>query len=150
MGLFSFFFGTTEHDSGFNAELHSAAAEGLDVETAMLAHQNWKLRLEAYLEGNSTEVFSPEVVCFDDRCDLGKWIHSAGQSRLGRFPGFTALMGHHKMFHYAASNVVSLYQAGKHTEAKKMLYSQFESFSTAVQKDLEMLHSLLERLPTRR
>ena len=54
------------------------------------------------------------------------------------------------MFHYAASNVVSLYQAGKHTEAKKMLYSQFESFSTAVQKDLEMLHSLLERLPTRR
>ena len=143
MGIFSFFFGSTEADSQFNRDLHAAASEGLDIQTAMVAHQNWKLRLESYLNGTSNENFAPEVVCFDDRCDLGKWIHGAGKARLGRYPGFTALQGHHKMFHYAASNVVALYQAGKTAEAEKMLHTQFDSFSGSVVRDLEMLEQLL-------
>lgn len=145
MGFFSFFFGSAEPDSQFNRDLHAAAADGLDIQTAIIAHQNWKLRLEAYLDGTSKEDFSPEVVCFDDRCDLGKWIHGSGQARLGRYPGFTALQGHHKMFHYAASNVVALSKAGKHAEAQKMLYSQFDSFSGSVVRDLESLQTMLEQ-----
>ena len=78
----------------------------------------------------------------DDRCDLGKWIHTAGRAKLGAFPGFTALQGHHKMFHYAASNVVALTQAGKTDEARKMLDVQFAQHSNEVVRDLKMLNVL--------
>ena len=116
--------------------------ESLDIDMAKAAHENWKHRLQAHLDGQSTEQFSAEVICFDDRCDLGKWIHGAGKARLGSFPGFTALLGHHKMFHYAASNVVALAKAGKAAEAKAMLNGQFAQFSREVVTDLDLLDQL--------
>lgn len=118
------------------------AAVNVDFEMAIAAHENWKLQLQAFLEGRSTEHFVAEEICFDDRCDLGKWIHTAGRAKLGAFPGFTALQGHHKMFHYAASNVVALTQAGKTDEARKMLDVQFAQHSNEVVRDLKMLNVL--------
>jgi hypothetical protein len=143
-GLLKSFFGANEATdtrppTGIDMQ---EAMIGLDIETAKFAHENWKLRLLAYLEGKSTESFSPEVICFDDRCDLGQWIHGQGKARLGQFPGFTALMGHHKMFHYAASNVVSLQNAGHPTEARHMLEHQLAEFSKAVTKDLDNLQDI--------
>lgn len=141
--MFSFFksfFGSDSNDSRMNAEL-AEAADGLDIQTAIGAHENWKLRLQAYLDGTSKEEFSAEVICFDDRCDLGKWIHSSGKAQLGKYPGFIALMNHHKMFHYAASNVVALHKSGKADDARKMLSGQFSSFSKSVVGDLQVLQS---------
>ena len=141
--MFSFFksfFGAASNDSVMSAELVEAA-DGLDIQMAIGAHENWKLRLQAHLDGTSKEEFSAEVICFDDRCDLGKWIHSSGKARLGKYPGFTALMNHHKMFHYAASNVVALNKSGKVDDARKMLDGQFASFSKSVVGDLQMLQS---------
>lgn len=117
----------------------------LDIEAAKLAHQNWKIRLEAYLAGSSTEDLRPEHICFDDRCDLGKWLHGPARQRMGRFPGFTALLSEHKMFHYAASNVVSLYQAGQVERAQQMLEGQYTQFSAAVLERLSDLQYLVER-----
>lgn len=138
------FFGSSSNSSQMEADVAEAASQ-LDIQMAIAAHENWRLRLLAYLEGTSKENFSPEVICFDDRCDLGKWIHGAGKARLGAFPGFTALMGHHKMFHYAASNVVSLAMAGKQTEAQKILTGQFDNFSKSVVLDLKALLEIVER-----
>ena len=116
----------------------------VDIDMAIASHENWKYRLQAFLDGRSTEKFVAEEICFDDRCDLGKWIHGAGKAKLGNFPGFTALQGHHKMFHYAASNVVALAQAGKTEEANKMLDVQFTQQSAEVVRDLRMLKALAE------
>ena len=113
--------------------------DSLDIMTAKAAHENWKVRLDAYLKGTSSEQFSAEVICFDDRCDLGQWIHGQGKARLGKFPGFTALLGHHKMFHYAASNVVALAKAGKAEQAQAMLEGQFTTFSNEVVATLDLL-----------
>jgi hypothetical protein len=143
-GFLRNFFGSSE----LNSELHSLigkATDGLDIQTAMAAHENWKLRLMAYLEGRSSEEFSPEVICFDNRCDLGQWIHGKGQAHLGNFSGFTSLLEHHKMFHYAASNVVALSQAGKEAEAHKMLEGSFTTFSKAVGEDLENMYHAVEQ-----
>lgn len=139
------FFGDEDgRDSQLEAQIVNAV-ESLDIQTAISAHENWKLRLQAYLDGASSEVFAAEDICFDDHCDLGKWIHGSGQARLGKFPGFTALMGHHKMFHYAASNVVALSKAGKENEARNILNGQFAMFSKEVVGDLGMLQRLVER-----
>lgn len=144
-GFFKSFFGGGAQTDAAMQEFQAAVTDGLDIEAAISAHQNWKLRLLAYLQGKSEENLKPEVICFDNRCDLGKWIHSTGQQRLGRFPGFTALMSHHRMFHYAASNVVALAQAGKADEARKMFAGQYENSSKAVIEDLEKLLQMVEK-----
>jgi Chemoreceptor zinc-binding domain len=120
-----------------------SALSDLDMHVALSEHGNWKNRLQAYLDGHSKEVFDANVICFDDRCDLGKWIHSTGKARLGHHPGFTALMSHHKMFHFAASNIVALRNRGKTAEANAMLHGQFSQFSKSVQNDLNTLHSAI-------
>jgi len=135
--LKSFFGGSSDHEA-MDTGGHAVLAQ-LDIQAAQLAHENWKVRLQAYLEGRSNEQFSPEVICFDDRCDLGKWIHGEAQQRMGKYPGFTALVGHHKMFHYAASNVVSQYQAGHVEEARKTLDGVFAHHSHAVVESLDLL-----------
>ncbi len=147
--FFKNFFGSSTLDSQLNATI-SGSMDGLDIRTAMLAHENWKLRLQAYLQGNSTEEFLPEVICFDNRCDLGQWIHGQGQASLGNFAGFTALLEHHRMFHYAASNVVALSHAGKAAEAEKMLDGAFTLFSKAVGEDLENMHHAVEQVKSRK
>lgn len=108
-----------------------------DVEAAISAHKDWKHRLLAYLNNESSEEMVPEVICFDDRCDLGRWINGSGKAHLGTYPGFSALMDHHKMCHYAASNVVALFKAGRVLQANKMLSEQFTTSSDAVLDDLE-------------
>lgn len=148
-GFFKNFFGSSTMDSELDGVV-GAAMEGLDIQTAMMAHENWKLRLQAYLDGESSEKFLPEVICFDNRCDLGQWIHGKGQANLGKFAGFTALLEHHKMFHYAASNVVALSQAGKEAEARQTLDGSFAVFSEAVSQDLEGLYFLVERSSARK
>jgi len=142
--LLKSFFGQASNDSRMDKEV-TGAMESLDIQAAMAAHENWKLRLMAYLDGTSKEEFVAEVICFDNRCDLGQWIYSTGKASLGKYPGFTALMGHHKMFHYAASNVVALAKSGKETEARKMLDGQFHSFSKSVVDDLQLLQDVVTR-----
>ena len=148
-GFFKNFFGSSTLDSHMDA-LIVTAIDGLDIQTAMIAHENWKLRLQSYLKGTSTEQFLPEVICFDDHCDLGRWIHGNGKSHMGNFPGFTSLLEHHKMFHYAASNVVALSHAGKEAEAHKMLEGPFTAFSKAVGEDLEGMHYAIEHSRSRK
>ena len=139
--LFGSFFGSGKQALDEIDFAHTALHD-LDIQVAISAHENWKNRLQAYLDGSSQEVFDANVICFDDRCDLGKWIHSSGKARLGQYPGFTALMSHHKMFHFAASNVVALQDRGKTAEAGAILNGQFSQFSKSVVSDLDALKSM--------
>ncbi len=126
--------------------LAAQALNEFDVDAAIAAHQNWKYRLQAYLKGQSNEDFSPEVICFDDRCDLGRWLHGPGKAHLGHYPGFTALMGHHKMFHYAASNVVALYKADKLMHSHQILNGQYAAYSKALVQDLDRMRHAVKRV----
>ena len=140
--LFGNFLGSGKQ-SQTDVDQARSALDDLDIQVAISAHENWKNRLQAYLDGTSKEVFDANVVCFDDRCDLGKWIHSSGKAKLGQYPGFTALMSHHKIFHFAASNVVALQSRGKTAEAEVILRGQFTQFSKAVVGDLKALSGMV-------
>ncbi len=115
------------------------ALNDLDIQAAIVSHQNGKTRLQAYLDGTSKEGFDANVICFDNRCALGQWIHGSGKTKLGQYPGFTALMSHHKMFHFAASNIVALQSRGKTAEADVILQGQFAQFLKSVVGDLNAL-----------
>lgn len=150
MGFFSQLFGMDDEaaamqpnssqrsgDSGdgemaLEAVVASAVLAELDIDTAIAAHENWKLRLQNYLNKKSAEDLKPEVVCLDDRCDLGKWLHGPGRQRLGKYPAFSVLIARHKFFHLQASTVVALAQAGDREKANQALDTSYRHASNQV------------------
>jgi hypothetical protein len=146
MGFFSRFFNFDEKkgsastepapdagsDFGLDAKSAAAVLAEIDVDSAIAAHENWKLRLKNHLEGKSTEVFDPAIVCMDDRCDLGKWLHGPGGQRLGKYPAFSVLIARHKYFHTQASTVVAHAQGGDKAAADKVLEGPFRQASNQV------------------
>lgn len=143
MGLLDFFkgLGSKAEEQKARENLNKALV-ALDIDVAIGAHQNWKNRLISYLEGQSTEDLRPEVICHDDRCDLGKWIHSDGQRQLGQYSMFAELRATHKMFHQQASSVVALHQAGKKEAAKWLLDGEYAKTSDKVVRRLMDLKTL--------
>jgi len=148
MGFFSRFFnrGTTDtpavagpeaepervSEMGLDAKAAQAVLNEIDIDTAIAAHENWKLRLQNYLNGTSSEVLLPEVVCLDDRCDLGKWLHGPGQQRLGKYPAFSVLIARHKYFHIQASSVVAMVQTNDKDKATQTLEGSYRYASSQV------------------
>jgi hypothetical protein len=150
MGFFSRFFGTDKLDKadsslsrlpdsllepselGLDAQSAAAVLAEIDIDTAIAAHENWKLRLQNVLDGKSSEELRPELVCLDDRCDLGKWLHGPGGQRLGKYPAFTVLVARHKYFHVQASNVLALAQSGEAEKAAQTLGSSYRHASNQV------------------
>lgn len=123
---------TFSSELGLDAKAAAAVLAEIDVDSAIAAHENWKLRLTNHLNGTSTEQFDPAVVCLDDRCDLGKWLHGAGRERLGKYPAFSVLVARHKYFHLQASTVLLQQQGGDAAAAEKTLNGAFKHGSSQV------------------
>lgn len=145
MGFFSRIFGLEQDvlsaaparpdapdDLALDASSAAAVLAELDIDTAIAAHENWKLRLQNYLDGASAEDLQPEVVCLDDRCDLGKWLHGAGKMRLGAYPAFSVLVARHQYFHQQAASVVAQARAGDHEKAAQTLNGSYRYASSQV------------------
>jgi Chemoreceptor zinc-binding domain len=145
MGFFSRLFGLsddkspqtsiladTKDDIQFDDATSKAVLAEIDIDTAISAHENWKLRLENYLAGKSSEDLKPEVICLDDKCQLGQWLHGNGKMRLGAYPAFSLLIARHQYFHVQASSVVALQQAGKGVEAQQVLTGNYTHASKQV------------------
>jgi Chemoreceptor zinc-binding domain len=156
MGFFSRLFNLDDKNVGskqdvkdseltIDASTAAAVLAEIDIDTAIAAHENWKLRLRNYLDGKSTEQLSPEVVCLDDKCDLGKWLHGPGGQRLGKYPAFTLLIARHKYFHVQASTVVALAQSGDTAKAEATLKTHYEHGSTQTVLLLKELKRALHR-----
>jgi chemoreceptor zinc-binding protein len=147
----SFDIGRRKMSSGFAAKVMSmlgfteAAREEVRREInfyeAVEAHLAWKRRLDEYLSGRSDEDLRPEVICQDNRCVLGKWIHGAGKARLGGYPLFHQLIDEHSKFHYHASKVVEAHQAGNQPLAAKLLQEDFLKQSKRTVACLAKLHA---------
>jgi len=119
-------------EMGLDAKSAAAVLDEIDIDTAIASHENWKLRLQNYVNGQSTEDLRPELICMDDRCDLGKWLHGAGTQRLGKFPAFSVLIARHKYFHIQASSVVAMTQSNQKDEATRVLDGSYRHASTQV------------------
>lgn len=137
--------GARESELAIDAQTAAVVLAEIDIDTAIAAHENWKLRLRNYLDGKSTEQLSPEVLCLDDKCDLGKWLHGPGGQRLGKYPAFTMLVARHKYFHVQASTVVALSQSGDKEKAEATLKTHYEHGSTQTVLLLKELKRALHR-----
>ncbi len=95
--------------------------DSVDFYAAIQAHVLWRVRLEAYVEGKSTEKLNPDVVGRDDCCALGKWIYGAGGSHYGSHPRFPELKDVHNCFHKAAGEVIRCVDSGEIEKARELL-----------------------------
>lgn len=149
MGFFSRFFRTDKLDQadaglsrlpddeavsemGVDARTAAAVLSEIDIDSAIAAHQSWKQRLQNVLDGTSDEELRPELICLDNRCELGQWLHGPGGQRLGHFPAFTVLVARHQYFHQQASQVLALAQAGQADKATQTLGSSYRHASNQV------------------
>lgn len=108
---------------------------------AVEAHVAWKQRLVSYLQGASQEKLEPHVICADNRCTLGKWIHGSGKARFSEIPLFRQLTDEHAKFHYHAAQVVEAHQAANPALAEKLLSEDFARQSKKTVDCLTRLHA---------
>ncbi|MDP2808533.1 MAG: CZB domain-containing protein [Rhodocyclaceae bacterium] len=103
------------------ADDKGAELAGLNFKTAVDAHMKWKIRLESYINGTSTEQLNVDVVCRDDQCTLGQWIGGIGGERFGQMPVFAVVRSRHAHFHRCAGEVLAVAQQGDKARALHML-----------------------------
>lgn len=114
--------------------------QGLDVSAAIAAHRNWKIRLESYVKGTSTEQLDHAVICKDNNCALGKWIYSDSCVTMSDIGVFQELKEIHAKFHIAAGKIVELTDSGEHEMALLELErGEYPRHSARVQTKLASL-----------
>lgn len=122
-----------------------AEAAGLNFRTAIEAHQKWKIRLRAVIDGTSEETLLPEVVSRDDQCVLGKWIHGTGGQQFGEDHQFKRLQHWHAHFHVCAGHVLTLAQSGETEAAMKDLNKgHYAKASMKVVQDLAQMYNRIK------
>jgi len=117
----------------------------IDLTEAVEAHIGWKLRLQSYLDGKSAEKLDPMVICRDDQCKLGKWIHGPAMNHFHAFEPFHELRADHAQFHYVAANVVKNAQANDRAAAEEIFKGEYQKISHKVVIALTELNSLVSQ-----
>jgi hypothetical protein len=101
----------------------------MDLNEAIVVHQQWKTRLNQFLGGNGSEALDPAAAGRDDRCELGAWLHGPGKREYASLPEFTQLASAHAAFHRCAGEVVMRSLTGDKVGARTILDGAFHDFS---------------------
>ena len=70
----------------------SAVGGEITFADAIRKHLAWKTQLQESLAGKTPMAFALDDICRDDRCELGIWLHGAGQRRYGEMKSFDELI----------------------------------------------------------
>jgi hypothetical protein len=92
----------------------------MNFDDAISAHSQWKIRLQAVVNGTSMETLDPAVVGLDDKCVLGQWIHGEAKQYSG-LPEYAALVQEHAHLHRCAADTLRLAQSGQAEKARTTL-----------------------------
>lgn len=145
MGFFDFFSSKDKlsaKEEQAAREALSRATRNLDIDVSIAAHENWKIRLQTHMANSTIHPLNADEAANDHNCELGKWIYSDGEAQLGKYSTFVDLKAQHKMFHYTASSVINLTQAGETEKAKDILEGEFSKLSKRIKQRLTDLKGL--------
>jgi len=110
--------------------------EGLDVDTIIDGHRQWKVKLRNAIENHET--IDVATLSRDDCCALGKWVYGDGGRRFGDKPNFTQLIERHKVFHRMAGQVGELVNQKRYIEAEEAM-APGTGFATATREVVQVL-----------
>ncbi len=134
MGFFGNLFGT---------EKKKEIGDEIDISEAVAAHVSWKLRLQKCLDGTSEEKLEADVVCRDDQCKLGKWIHGSARKHFDGAQAFHKLREDHATFHQLAGQIVRHAQVNDHASAHALIEGDYKHVSHKVVMALTELNNEL-------
>lgn len=140
MGFFARLFG---QDDSQKADMQASIRSEINISDAIAAHMKWKGRLQSYLDGTSEEKLDPMVICRDDQCVLGKWIHGPALNYFHGDEGFHKLRSDHANFHFVAGNVVKKVQENDKAGADALMKNEYAHASRDVIHDLTELNKHL-------
>lgn len=140
MGFFSKLFG---QDKQIAAEVRERIRAEVDISECIEAHMKWKGRLQSYLDGTSKESLDPMIICRDDQCVLGKWIHGPAIKHFHDDEGFHKLRSDHANFHFVAGSVVKKVQENDRAGSEALMRSDYARASRDVIQDLTELNKHL-------
>ena len=143
MGFFSRLFGHDEHDEEHKENIRKNIRSEINIAECIDAHMKWKGRLQSYLEGTSKEQLDPMVICRDDQCVLGKWIHGPALNYFHNDDGFHKLRSDHANFHFVAGSIVKKVQENDLAGSDALLKSEYARASRDVIQDLTELNKHL-------
>ncbi len=78
----------------------------LDIPEVIVEHVRWKTLLCDHVNGIPHAQLDFGEVFRDDRCELGEWLHGAGEEYFHEDGAFYTLRADHAEFHSIAANVV--------------------------------------------
>ena len=136
MGFFSTLFGLSDNKK-------TNIKDEINIMDAINAHIKWKIRLDTYVAGTSEEKLDPKVVCRDDQCVLGKWIHGPAQKHFQDDDGLKTLREDHADFHVIAGKIVHSVQTNDIATAQSLLKGVYMNASRRVVRDLTELNKQL-------
>jgi hypothetical protein len=115
-------------------------SDEINIMEAINAHILWKIRLEKYLDGTSEEKLDPTVICRDDQCKLGKWIHGPALKYFhDDDETLRVLRSDHAHFHVTAASVVIHVQANDNAAAEAIMDGEYTKASRKVVHGLTAL-----------
>ena len=142
MGFFSRLFGS---DDGNAAKIREKIRSEVNITECIDAHMKWKGRLNSYLDGTSKEQLDSMVICRDDQCVLGKWIHGPALNYFQNDEDFHKLRADHANFHFVAGSVVKKAQENDREGSNALLKNEYARASRDVIQDLTELNKHLQQ-----
>jgi len=142
MGLFSALFGRNDKNQ---TNLRETIRSEVNIIECIDAHMKWKGRLQNYLDGKSNENLDPMIICRDDQCVLGKWIHGPALKYFHEDEGFHKLRSDHANFHFIAGSIVKKVQEKNFAESDSLLKNEYARASREVIQDLTELNKQIQQ-----
>jgi hypothetical protein len=102
----------------------------MDLEAAMGAHAEWKMKLRAAAEkGESLDV---ATIAADNNCALGKWLHGEAKVKYASLSHYNECVTDHAHFHSEAGKIAAAVNHGKFSESMIGAGSAFLNASSKV------------------
>ena len=99
----------------------STSGNSVNLDNAIRAHADWRAKLRT--AAMRKERLDADTISRDDCCELGKWLHGAGNAQYGGKPSFVELVQAHKAFHIEAGKVASTINRQDYDAAEAQLGS---------------------------
>jgi EAL domain-containing protein (putative c-di-GMP-specific phosphodiesterase class I) len=112
----------------------------LTLKQAMDSHVAWREWMRGVVYGTKALNAPIENVAADDRCPLGRWIHSAAGARHLHLAEYCDLRTLHADFHRLAGNIVLEYESGNGELARQLFEGALRELSRKLQLQIVRLY----------
>jgi hypothetical protein len=116
-----------------------------NLKDVLNAHIAWTDRLQAVIDGTSTEALDVAEISQSSECEFGKWMDNEGHRLYGHLPEFDALYKEHSKFHLIAGEVLIEQIDGNSANAVYLLKSKFQPVSNKTEQGMIRLFSAIKK-----